>query len=83
MDLQYRGQRLPRLSILIATAIKAADQARPPLNKLAYNIAEAAEAVGLTPKGIRAAIECGELRAVKRRGKWLISRDNLKRWLAD
>jgi len=51
--------------------------------RLAYTIDSAAAAVGLHRNTLRDAVSRGELPAVKRCGKWLITRSALVRWLSD
>jgi len=48
--------------------------------KLAYTPATLAVELGVTSRTIRAAISRGELRAVKRAGKWLIPADAVSDW---
>lgn len=70
----------------LAQAVRAAvaeTLAAVPPERIAYTIDQAAEAVGLARNTIRDAVSRGELRAVKRCGKWLIKRETLLRWLAD
>lgn len=50
-------------------------------DRIAYSITEAAALVGLPRNTLRDRISRGEIRAVKRCGKWLIKRDTLLRWL--
>lgn len=51
--------------------------------RIAYTIDQAAEAIGLPRNTLRDRVSSGELRAVKRCGKWLILRADLLRWLSD
>jgi hypothetical protein len=48
---------------------------------VAYTVGSLAAAVGLTPKAVRNAIVRGELAAVKRAGRWIISADAVHRWV--
>lgn len=54
-----------------------------PLRKTAppaYTVASLAEVIGVTPKVIRNAVARGELTAVKRGGRWIISSDAVAAW---
>jgi excisionase family DNA binding protein len=51
--------------------------------RIAYTVPQAAEAVGLPYSTLRDRVSTGEIRAVKRAGKWLILHSDLMRWLAD
>ena len=51
--------------------------------KLAYTIDEAAEAVGLPRNTLRDRVSSGEIKSVKRAGRWLILKEDLLKWLAD
>jgi excisionase family DNA binding protein len=46
----------------------------------AYTVDAFAARVGLTPKAVRNAITRGELEAVKRGGRWIISGHAVERW---
>lgn len=72
----------PELAQAVRAAVAETLAAVPP-ERIAYTIDQAAEAVGLARNTIRDAVSRGELRAVKRCGRWLIKRDSLLRWLAD
>lgn len=72
----------PELAQAVRAAVAETLAAVPP-ERIAYTIDQAAEAIGLARNTIRDAVSRGELRAVKRCGKWLIRRDTLLRWLAD
>ena len=72
----------PELAQAVRAAVAETLAAVPP-ERIAYTIEQAAEAVGLARNTIRDAVSRGELRAVKRCGRWLIKRDSLLRWLAD
>lgn len=50
-------------------------------DRIAYTIDQAAEAVGIHRNTMRDAVSRGELRAVKRGRRWLISREALVRWV--
>ena len=52
-------------------------------NRIAYTIDQAAEAVGLPRNTLRDCVSSGQLRAVKRCGRWMITRTDLLRWLSD
>lgn len=55
---------------------------KPPIrNQIAFTAEQAAEACGLPYASILNAIDDGELKAAKRRRKWMIRRDALLRWL--
>ncbi|GAB5407362.1 MAG: hypothetical protein Aurels2KO_55930 [Aureliella sp.] len=51
-------------------------------NSICFTVEQAAIATGLTVKSLRLAISVGELPAKKRRGKWMIKREHLVRWLS-
>ncbi len=53
------------------------------VDRIAYTLDQAAEAVGLPRNTLRDAMSRGELPAVKRCGRWLIRRTDLMRWLED
>lgn len=72
------------LADVVERAVKSALDSRPLLpNSIAFTAEQAAVACGLSYRSIRNAIACCELRAVKRRGKHLIKREDLVRWLED
>ena len=49
--------------------------------KLAYGLPEVAEAAGVSLSSIRRAINAGELRAVKRGHRTLVTRQDAIRWV--
>ena len=49
---------------------------------VAYTVGSLARATGVTPKMVRNAIVRGELAAVKRGGRWLISAEAAHRWVS-
>lgn len=51
-----------------------------PQSPVLYTVDSLARAVELSPKTIRRAIRQGELAAIKRSGRWLISRDAVHLW---
>ena len=67
-------QAIWRLRALVAPEL-VADPAPP-----AYTVASLAEILGVTPKVIRNAVARGELTAVKRGGRWIISSDAVAAW---
>jgi excisionase family DNA binding protein len=50
---------------------------------LAYTVASLAAALGVSPRAVRGAITRGELVAVKRGGRWIISADAVRAWAQD
>lgn len=52
-------------------------------SKSNFSVKEVAEFLGKDPKTIRRWIKAGELRAMKLGRDWLISREDLKRFLKD
>ena len=54
-----------------------------PSDRIAYTIAQAAEACGLPRSTLRDRVSSGELPARKRCGKYLILRSDLLKWLQD
>lgn len=56
-------------------------QSPPIRNQIAFTAEQAAEACGLPYASILNAIDDGELKAAKRRRKWMIRREALMRWL--
>ena len=46
----------------------------------AYTVTSLAAALGVSPKAVRGAIARGELAAVKRGGRWIISGDAVRAW---
>ena len=46
----------------------------------AYTVASLAAALGVSPRAVRGAITRGELAAVKRGGRWIISADAVRAW---
>lgn len=59
---------------------------RPPANddrvsRAAYTVASLAGEIGISQKAIRCAIARGELVAVKRGARWLISADGVREWV--
>lgn len=52
------------------------DGAQPP----AYTVATLAQALALSPRAIRGAIERGELAAIKRGGRWIITAQAVTAW---
>lgn len=55
----------------------------PAPERLAYPLREAAEIIGVPERTFRDAHSRGEFVAVKRCGKWLVTRAELLRWLSD
>ena len=68
---------------LVRSAVAQTLAALPKVDRIAYTIDQAAEAIGLPRNTVRDRVSSGELRAVKRCGKWLILREDLLRWLSD
>jgi len=68
---------------LVRSAVAQTLAALPKIDRIAYTIDQAAEAIGLPRNTVRDRVSSGELRAVKRCGKWLILREDLLRWLSD
>ena len=68
---------------LVRSAVAQTLAALPKNDRIAYTIDQAAEAIGLPRNTVRDRVSSGELRAVKRCGKWLILREDLLRWLSD
>ena len=46
----------------------------------AYTVASLAAALGVSPRAVRGAITRGELAAVERGGRWIISADAVRAW---
>lgn len=65
----------------LAQAISDVDSdpelAMPP----AYTVEGLAETIAVSPRAVRNAITRGELRAVKRGGRWLIAQDAVDAWI--
>lgn len=55
----------------------------PAPERLAYPLREAAQLCGIPERTFRDAFSRGEFRAVKRCGKWLVTRSELLRWLSE
>lgn len=53
-----------------------------PIDRLAYSISEASEAVGLSKDKIRDEIRSGRLRARKCGRRTILTREDMSRWLA-
>ena len=49
--------------------------------RLAYDLAAAADAIGLPKRTLQDALSRGEFRAKKRCGRWMVTRAELLRWL--
>jgi len=49
----------------------------------AYTVASLAATLGVSPRAVRGAITRGELAAVKRGGRWIISADSVRAWAAN
>lgn len=64
----------------LAQAIAAAGPPQPGGEPLAYTVEGLAEVVRISPRAVRNAITRGELEAVKRGGRWLISHDHAEAW---
>ncbi len=58
-------------------------QSVPANERLAYTLAEAAQAIGIPKRTLQDAHSRGEFRAVKRCGRWIVTRTELLRWLSD
>lgn len=71
------------LATLARIAVREALATLPPKERLAYTLAEAAALCGLPKSTLRDAHSRGEFRAVLRCRKWLVTRDELVRWLSD
>ena len=67
---------LEQLRELLAGATRGDTEVDRP----AYTADSLAEAVGVTPKVVRNAIARGELAAVKRGGRWIVSADAVEAW---
>jgi excisionase family DNA binding protein len=60
------------------------DTVRPPTRDaapVAYTVATLADELGVSKKTVRGAIDRGELEAVKRGGRWLISAETVRAWV--
>lgn len=55
----------------------------PAPERLAYSLREAAELIGVPERTFRDAFSRGEFAAVKRCGRWLVTRRELLRWLSE
>ena len=76
-DLDLLSERLAeRMAKRVAAVLQRAQ-----LERLAYTIDEAAEVSGIPRSTLRDRVSSGELRAVKRCGKWRILRQDLLKWL--
>jgi|tagenome__1003787_1003787.scaffolds.fasta_scaffold20852173_2 excisionase family DNA binding protein len=64
-----------QLRELLAVEPREPAEARP-----AYTVDALAEAIGVTAKVVRNAIARGELAAVKRGGRWIVSADAVEEW---
>lgn len=74
-------EALDRLAALLAPLLgQPASCEMPPSRATTVN--GLAREVGMTPRAVRAAIDRGDLPAVKRAGRWLISREGVEHWLA-
>jgi hypothetical protein len=65
----------------LAASRALAKLAQLPSDRIAYPIAEAARVVGLPRNTLDDARSRGEFKAVKRCGKWMVTRAELLRWL--
>lgn len=71
------------VSQLVRSAVAQTLAALPKSDRIAFTIDQAAEAIGLPRNTVRDRVSSGEIRAVKRCGKWLILRADLLQWLSD
>ena len=60
---------------LLSTALAAVAETEPEARPAAYTVEGLAKAIDVSPRVVRNAITRGELRAVKRGGRWLIAPD--------
>jgi excisionase family DNA binding protein len=66
-----------------AQLVELLESQRPAQQQLAlpaYTVASLAAALGLSPRTVRGAITRGELAAVKRGGRWIISAEAVRAW---
>jgi excisionase family DNA binding protein len=68
---------LDRLATRLAPRLRASEHGVQPA---AYTVATLAQALALSPRAIRGAIERGELAAIKRGGRWIIAAQAVAAW---
>ena len=68
---------------LLGTALTAVAETEPDTRPAAYTVEGLAAMIAVSPRVVRNAITRGELRAVKRGGRWLIAPDAVDAWTHD
>src|SRR5688572_21728568 len=79
VEFQFTEAELDRLTDRLADRVMARLEARDP-GPTVYTCATLADELGVTPRAVRAAIDLGDLRAVRRGRGYVITADAVAEW---